>query len=791
MKQCLHRALLLLLAITGSPLLEADPVELTAEEQRWIASHPVLRVGVVEALIPFEYLKDGRLQGRSKQYLEIVTAATGLQFKYVPGASKEIREQMLVNGQVDILSSYLHFRSVPANAAFKTLTYHTTPPIIVTRIDRADIFDLDQLHGQTVMIPDVEHYEQMFRERSIQANLIKSTSALVMLSKVKEGSADAVVASETFLMPYLYRQFQGVLGVSGVAGRQMLDVSMAVGADQVVLISILGKVLESITEEQRKGIYDQWYDELGIDTPTFLSITNHYLHVLILVVLTLVILCALVYRGHRQQHRAVLNEQEKTMFLSVMSHEIRSPMNSVLAALELLGHTRLNEQQRHYANLANSGAAALGRLLDGVLDTPGSVTRQRTLTVEPADVAALVQGVFGLYRLLAREKHLDLRLNIQTNIPLLWLDSLRLTQVLNNLISNAIKFTDTGSVDIIVSFVTSQVDGQQLQIEVCDTGVGIPEVAQASLFRPYAQASQFSKRLGGTGLGLVICQQLVSLMDGSLTLSSEQDVGTRVTIFLPAKVAPKSIVVSGAEATPRLVADNSINILVVEDALANQEVLRAQISAFGCRSVVAADAAQAMALFKERAYDLILVDCDLPDQDGYSLVCRLRTFELQSGRKRCPIIAISALTGEQHLQRCLNSGMDAVMSKPISLGQLGEAIERWCDVRLASPSANLITPMLDRTTINREMVSDLGSLIKALALCDRPTALHVAHRLHGAALGMGWAAMGQAAARMERLLREEKGWSSPLYAESLRALLQHWQTLSGDAPLDVLSGHIG
>lgn len=130
--------------------------------------------------------------------------------------------------------------------------------------------------------------------------------------------------------------------------------------------------------------------------------------------------------------------------------------------------------------------------------------------------------------------------------------------------------------------------------------------------------------------------------------------------------------------------------------------------------------------------------------------------------------------------------MDAALSKPIRLGQLREVIERWCDVKLAAPRASLMAPQLDQAAINREMASDIGSLIKAIALCDRPSAVHVAHRLHGAALIMEWLALGQSAEHLERLLRGPQGWDNPAYAQALRALVEHWQALGGNATLDVL-----
>ena len=782
----LWRAVLLALIVLGSPLVCAAAVALSDEQLQWIALQPVLRVGVVEGLIPFEYMNGGELRGRSMQYLQFVTAATGLRFSYVPGNTMAARENMLLAGQVDLLSSYLRFRSEPATKGIVALVYHTTSPIIVTRVDSPGVFDLEQLQGKNVMIPDVEYYETIFRDKATKSHLIRSTSALQMLTMVKEGKADAVVASETFLMPYLYRQFQGVLEVSGVVGSQMLDVSMAVRADDLMLRSILEKVLGSITAEQRNDIYENWYHDLEVDVPSLSNIVNHYAHVFILGALAFASLCALVYRGHRLRRRALRNEQEKSMFLAVMNHQIRSPMNAVLAAMELLGHTRLNQQQRHFAQLANSGADAMLRLLDDVLETSGSQVKPKRLKVESTDVTALVQAVVGLHRLRAREKRLELNAHIQEALPLLMLDSARLTQILHNLLSNAIKFTDAGSIDIDVRQVGLDASNGRLQIEVRDTGIGISAAVQASLFRPYAQHSQSYKRAGGSGLGLVICQQLVNLMHGTLTLKSAPGAGTTVTICLPVINAPQPLASQPAEALLTANAGKALQILVVEDTRANQQVLGAQIKSFGSLPVIAGDAAQARALFVHTRYDLVLMDCDLPDQDGYSLTRELRGFEQQVGRLRCPIIAISALTGEQHLQRCLAAGMDAVLSKPIRLEPLRGVIERWCDVTLADPRLNLMAPVLDQAGINREVAADLGSLTKALALCDRSSALHVTHRLHGAALIMEWSAMGQAAENLQNLLRAQSGWDDPAYAQALRLLLQQWRDLGGDRQVDAL-----
>lgn len=784
---------LLVLLVWGLPFgvkEAAASVELTAEEQEWIKQQPPLRVGVVEQLIPFEYMSKATLHGLTAQYLDFIARETGLKFVYVPGSTPQTRIKALLEGQVDLLSFYPHNADVKAPTVLALSPYHTSSVIIVTRVGSPEVLELKQLAGNTVVIPDVERYEAMFKEEGVKANLIKSRSSLEMLTMVKNGTAYAAVDSETFLMPYLYRQFQGILHVSGVVGNEQVDVGMAVRADQLMLYSILDKTLEGITVEQRKEIYRQWFRELDLDIPSIRTITRNYLHVFILGGVALIILFVLVYQSHRQRRQAVRSEQEKAMFLAMMSHEIRSPMNAVLAAVELLANTPLDEQQRRYAQLADNCANTLLRLLDDVLDVSRLEAGQLSLNVELVDIQALVQDVVDLHWLRARGKNLELKVNVKAQLPLLLLDGTRLAQIFHNLISNAIKFTDAGGIEISLDLMEAKIgQDRQLVIEVRDTGIGISASVQASLFHPYAQASHSYKRSGGTGLGLVICRQLVSLMLGKLELDSEPGIGTTVTISLPVALAQErnSGLADEAQFAQLLASTHSgLRILVVEDSLANQEMLLVQLSGFGCRPVVAANAAQALALFSETPFSLVFMNCILPDQDGYSLARELRELETQLHHSRCPIIAISALTGVQHFERCFDAGMDGVLSTPLHGAKLREVIELWCEVTLVAPSEASLEVVLDQAAVTREMARDLGSLIKASALRDRPAASHAAHRLHSAARVLDWTGFGTAGETLEGLLQAESCWDDAGYLQALKDLVQHWQVLGGDQPFDAL-----
>lgn len=354
-------------------------------------------------------------------------------------------------------------------------------------------------------------------------------------------------------------------------------------------------------------------------------------------------------------------------------------MNTVLASVELLQGTSMDDRQRHLAGLADSGAGALLRLLDGVLDISKLEAGKVVLEYVPTDISNLARDVVDLQRLRAQEKGIGLSLTVPEASPILMLDPTRTNQILHNLVSNAIKFTERGGVDVQIA-VSNVSDGEHrraLVLRVSDTGIGISESAQAALFRPYSQVfGSPSRRPGGTGLGLLICRELVSLMKGKIALRSSTGVGTTVTVTLPVDLC-----VSGAVDEPeaRVVSSSGerLRVLLVEGLPANQAVLQMQLASLGYDVSVAGDGARALQTYLQGSCDLVLMDCDLPDIDGYALAREFRRHDALRRKSALPIIAISAATGAEHALRCVEAGMDGAISKPIRLAKLRNAVERW------------------------------------------------------------------------------------------------------------------
>lgn len=778
MNRLLQALLLALSLMTMGANASPSAMTLTAQEREWIAAHPVLRVGVFDNLIPFEYLNGKQLRGLSAKYLGLVQKRTGLRFEFVTTGTRSSRKDQLLKGEVDILSTRRRSDN-PAddNGMLYTSPYDTSSTILVNRFGSTPSVDLRQLAGKSLVMLGREGYGGYLREAAPGVRLIAAENAVDMLALVKDGKVDAAVASEWLLIPYLSRQYQGELQISGVVPQLSTGVSMAVRDDQRLLFSILEKSLASITVDERKAIYDAWFADMNLDIPTLSAIAEHYDGELWLLLSIVLLALALVWQSRQQRRRAIQSEREKAMFLAVMSHEIRSPMNAVLAAVELLEHTALDEQQQQFTGLANNGATTLLRLVDDVLDISRIEAGQLKLTLEPVDLPALVQREIDAHVLLADEKGLELTFSGERNMALLLLDDLRVAQVLRNLITNAIKFTETGRVEVSLQRLEEQV-----LMRVVDTGIGLSPQALQSLFRPYARSRNAFKRTGGTGLGLVICRRLVKLMRGKLTLSSKQGVGTTVEVLLPAEVAATPDVPRANEVPLPLGVDalpvSQLRVLVVEDTLANRQVLRAQLEGFGIAVSLAENAAQGLALFGQQPVNLVLMDCDLPDQDGYNLASEFRELEQSLQRTYCPIIAISALTGNEHLERCFDAGMDGVLSKPIRLGKLQEVIELWCDVPREQQAQDFTLQTAELPAVHEELRTDLNHLLEAVALGDRQRALHAAHRLHGAALMLELIDVAKAAATLEHSVRVQTHWRNADTAQYLRLLVEQWQALT-------------
>ena len=373
----------------------------------------------------------------------------------------------------------------------------------------------------------------------------------------------------------------------------------------------------------------------------------------------------------------------KSEFLAAMSHEVRTPLNAILGMTGLLLDSTLQREQRDYAETVRAQASTMVTLINDILDFSKIEAGRLDLEAIPFQPSALCAEVVDLLSFRAKEKGIGLDYPRGPGDDGSFLgDPGRIRQILLNLVGNAVKFTGEGQVELRCAVENTGENGQ-IRFTVRDSGVGIPAEAQHKLFQAFAQGERSTtRRFGGTGLGLAISRQLVELMGGSIGFESEEGAGATFWVLL---TLPRSRVMppqsprgkSADDAEPGLRVD--ARVLLVEDNPVNQKVAMLQLERMGCSVDLATNGLEAIDAYKRLEYDIILMDCQMPEMDGFEATRMIRTLEVPG--KRTPVIALTANAMKGDRDRCFASGMDDYLAKPVERRELARTLKRWARER--------------------------------------------------------------------------------------------------------------
>jgi len=369
--------------------------------------------------------------------------------------------------------------------------------------------------------------------------------------------------------------------------------------------------------------------------------------------------------------QALLSARAKSEFLANMSHELRTPMNGVLGMLTLMADTDLTEQQIEYLRVSKSSGELLLSVINDILDFSKIEAGKMELEHLVFDPRNLLQDVATPLQFSAESKGIKLNLICQENLPIaLWGDPTRIKQIISNLVSNAVKFTEKGSVTISIEGA-----GEVYSIRVTDTGMGMGKEHLSHIFEAFGQGdSSITRTHGGTGLGLTITNRLVQIMGGEVHVSSELGKGSEFSIELPLQVATQAELDSVAKIKQGLFFSQE-PILLVEDNEVNQDIAMYLLNAANLCVHLAVNGQEAINLLQQHPFQLILMDLQMPVMDGLEATRIIRS--LDSPKKDIPIIAMTAHASTEHIQECKEVGMNAHTTKPIDIDVLLNAVATW------------------------------------------------------------------------------------------------------------------
>ncbi|WP_374708451.1 response regulator [Buttiauxella selenatireducens] len=741
-----------------------SPIPFSKEEQEWLKKHRNIKVLINPNYPPFTLIdQGGELRGIMADLLNIIQLQTGLEFQPVMVNSGN----KMAPDQWDMIPAATLNNAPQKLISFSDSLMSISYVIVTPHQEKADLLLTKPLRiavaAGTILTNDLH-------QRYPQATLVETENIVEAMKMVEKGEVDAAITSELsarYMIDHYYLQKMYYMRLPGMPSASL---RFAMARDEPELNAIMSKALQAIPPRDILQMTEKWSKISSVQKDTW-SLYSRQFYQLVFFALVLIAISlgwglslsrevrkrkqsqrqleeelqlkeALSHELEAEKDKAIQATKAKSRFLASMSHELRTPVSSIVGFLELLSSSDLNAAQRKEAiALAAATAQSLLGLIGKILDVDKIESGKYQIAPQWTDLSQLIDVQCHSFDALARQKGVELRFSSHLAADdRVLIDPQAWRQILNNLVGNALKFTEQGHIEVSCRLTPGEDKHGTLTVTVSDTGCGISTEEQKTLFHRYVQAGQGRKHIG-SGLGLVITKELVTLMGGTLELSSQQSQGSTFTITLAVEIAqqtrtPTKNTPAALSPLPRL------SILIADDNPTNRLLLKRQLNAIGYNVDEACDGEEAEAKIAHKQYDLLITDLNMPKKDGLALTASLRR-----KNARLQIWGLTASALSQSREQCLQSGMNQCLFKPISIQTLTHELSKLDMGRASSGNTRHLKLSIltentggDRTLMNEILetfreasANDLQVAVRSIEQDEPKMFLHALHRLHGSA----------------------------------------------------------